>query len=409
MGAPETTAATASKKARTSEIPTRTTSKAAYKASRTSDYNQQRHTGQRRGRRERSSGWCWRATELHRHQHPHRSQAQGRSFHQISARLCHERWTLRRDRREDKNLGARGVGREMSTAVQRVHKNPNQTSDGGTLTEIPTQVPRDDASTCSTERLTNQANQFSKQIHLQTLCEDFSKPLRFLDLHCKSPTRAQCVILMLPLSLPCPLTLKKLKFSVDIFQWRLLLVEWTFMPWKSLFRTSADCEHHVYYWSALFSLSAEFPSFPALIAENKCCHRLVSRPGLSLVVCGVALAAAATLDQCRLGAFGNCQSTVIDPLLDKRLPLLLHLIAGHLCRGHHGQPLCSYASQQKAFSQSRVFLVFQVEHSRPHLVLVLWVGLLELCENSLFQTCGQFFTSAGVDTLRQFIPFDGRQ
>ena len=71
-------------------------------------------------------------------------------------------------------------------------------------------------------------------------------------------------------------------------------------------------------------------------------------PGLSLVVCGVALAAAATLDQCRLGAFGNCQSTVIDPLLDKRLPLLLHLIAGHLCRGHHGQPLCSYASLQSS-------------------------------------------------------------
>ena len=77
------------------------------------------------------------------------------------------------------SLGARGVGREMSTAVQRVHKNPNQTSDGGTLTEIPTQVPRDDASTCSTERLTNQANQFSKQIHLQTLCEDFFKTFAF--------------------------------------------------------------------------------------------------------------------------------------------------------------------------------------------------------------------------------------
>ena len=77
------------------------------------------------------------------------------------------------------SLGARGVGREMSTAVQRVHKNPNQTSDGGTLTEISTQVPRDDASTCSTERLTNQANQFSKQIHLKTLCEDFFKTFAF--------------------------------------------------------------------------------------------------------------------------------------------------------------------------------------------------------------------------------------
>ena len=62
------------------------------------------------------------------------------------------------------------------------------------------------------------------------------------------------------------------------------------------------------------------------------------------MVGGVVLAAAAALDQLGLGALGDCQCAVIDPLLDERLPLLLHLVAGHLSRRHHGQPLSSYTS-----------------------------------------------------------------
>ena len=53
------------------------------------------------------------------------------------------------------------------------------------------------------------------------------------------------------------------------------------------------------------------------------------------MVGGVALSAAAALDQGGLGALSHRQGAVVDPLLDERLPLLLHLVAGHLCRGHH--------------------------------------------------------------------------
>ena len=42
----------------------------------------------------------------------------------------------------------------MSATMQRVHKDSDQTCDGGTLSEVPPQVPRDDASTCTTEGLT---------------------------------------------------------------------------------------------------------------------------------------------------------------------------------------------------------------------------------------------------------------
>merc|ERR1712183_1002202 len=52
------------------------------------------------------------------------------------------------------SLGTRGFGRKMSATMQRVHKDSDQTCDGGTLSEVPSQVPRDDASTCSTEGLT---------------------------------------------------------------------------------------------------------------------------------------------------------------------------------------------------------------------------------------------------------------
>ena len=74
------------------------------------------------------------------------------------------------------------------------------------------------------------------------------------------------------------------------------------------------------------------------------CNQEEKPPGLSLVVGGVVLAAAAALDQLGLGALSDCQRAVIDPLLDERLPLLLHLVAGHFRRGHHGQPLSSYTS-----------------------------------------------------------------
>ena len=69
-------------------------------------------------------------------------------------------------------------------------------------------------------------------------------------------------------------------------------------------------------------------SLPAVTKEEE-------EPCLSLVVGGVALSAAAALDQGGLGALSHRQGAVVDPLLDERLPLLLHLVAGHLCRGHH--------------------------------------------------------------------------
>merc|ERR1711971_1038859 len=51
--------------------------------------------------------------------------------------LCHECGTVRRDWREDKDPGTRGVGRKMSTTLQRVHKDSDQTCDGRTFPEVP--------------------------------------------------------------------------------------------------------------------------------------------------------------------------------------------------------------------------------------------------------------------------------
>ena len=117
-------------------------------------------------------------------------------------------------------------------------------------------------------------------------------------------------------------------------------------------------------------------------------------PGLGLVIGGVTLATAATLDEAGLCALVNRQCAVVDPLLDEGLPLLLDLVTRHLCAGHDGQPLGGDTAQQQTVPQHVVLLVLQVEDPGPDLVLVLGVGRFEIVEDRLLQARGQILAPA---------------
>ena len=88
------------------------------------------------------------------------------------------------------------------------------------------------------------------------------------------------------------------------------------------------------------------------------------------MVGGVVLAAPPALDERGLGARVDRQRRVVDPLLHELLPLLLHLVAGHLIAGHHGQPGGQDGAQQQPLPQTLVLLVLQVENFRSDFVFV---------------------------------------